>query len=90
MSREDQQLDPVKAYLSALGRRGGKSRMSKLSGEERSDTSAAMRVCGGAAFSKHVSVERLFRDAHTGAVMAPTGDVLREFIARTMLGMALF
>src|SRR5258708_38631500 len=27
-------------------------------------TSAAMRVCGGAAFSKHLSIERLFRDAH--------------------------
>jgi alkylation response protein AidB-like acyl-CoA dehydrogenase len=53
-------------------------------------TSAAMRVCGGAAFSKHVSVERLFRDAHAGAVMAPTSDVLREFIARSRLGMALF
>ena len=35
-------------------------------------TSAAMRTCGGAAFSKHLSVERLFRDAHAGAVMAPT------------------
>jgi alkylation response protein AidB-like acyl-CoA dehydrogenase len=53
-------------------------------------TSTAMRVCGGAAFSKHMSVERLFRDAHAGAVMAPTGDVLREFIARTILGMPLF
>jgi alkylation response protein AidB-like acyl-CoA dehydrogenase len=53
-------------------------------------TSAAMRVCGGAAFSKHMSVERLFRDAHAGAVMAPTGDVLREFIAKAVLGMPLF
>jgi alkylation response protein AidB-like acyl-CoA dehydrogenase len=53
-------------------------------------TSAAMRVCGGAAFSKHTSIERLFRDAHAGAVMAPTGDVLRELIARSMLGMPLF
>jgi alkylation response protein AidB-like acyl-CoA dehydrogenase len=53
-------------------------------------TSAAMRTCGGAAFSKHTSVERLFRDAHAGAVMAPTGDVLRELVARSMLGMALF
>src|SRR5262245_38183861 len=42
-------------------------------------TSAAMRACGGAAFSKHMNVERLFRDAHAGAVMAPTGDVLRAF-----------
>jgi alkylation response protein AidB-like acyl-CoA dehydrogenase len=49
-----------------------------------------MRLCGGAAFSKSLSIERLFRDAHAGAVMAPTGDVLREFIARTVLGMPLF
>src|SRR5438105_14630398 len=53
-------------------------------------TSAAMRACGGAAFSKHTSIERLFRDAHAGAVMAPTGDVLREFIGRVILEMPLF
>lgn len=53
-------------------------------------TSAAMRTCGGAAFSKHLNVERLFRDAHAGAVMAPTGDVLRELIGRATLGMPLF
>jgi alkylation response protein AidB-like acyl-CoA dehydrogenase len=53
-------------------------------------TSAAMRVCGGAAFSKHLAIERLFRDAHAGAVMAPTGDVLREFIGKAVLGMPLF
>jgi alkylation response protein AidB-like acyl-CoA dehydrogenase len=53
-------------------------------------TSTAMRVCGGAAFSKHLSIERLFRDAHAGAVMAPTGDVLREFIGKALLGMPLF
>lgn len=53
-------------------------------------SSAAMRVCGGAAFSRHMSVERVFRDAHAGAVMAPTGDVLREFIAKAVLGIPLF
>ncbi len=53
-------------------------------------TSAAMRICGGAAFSKHLNIERLFRDAHAGAVMAPTGDVLREFIGKALLGMPLF
>jgi alkylation response protein AidB-like acyl-CoA dehydrogenase len=53
-------------------------------------TSAAMRVCGGAAFSRHVGVERVFRDAHAGAVMAPTSDVLREFIGKAVLGMPLF
>ena len=53
-------------------------------------TSAAMRVCGGAAFSKHLTIERLFRDAHAGAVMAPTGDVLRDFVGKAVLGMPLF
>jgi alkylation response protein AidB-like acyl-CoA dehydrogenase len=53
-------------------------------------TSTAMRVCGGAAFSKHLSIERLFRDAQAGAVMAPTGDVLREFIGKSLLGIPLF
>ena len=53
-------------------------------------TSAAMRVCGGAAFSKQLGIERVFRDAHAGAVMAPTGDVLREFIGKAVLGIPLF
>ena len=53
-------------------------------------TSLAMRTCGGAAFSKHTGIERFFRDAHAGAVMAPTGDVLREFIGKALLGIALF
>jgi len=53
-------------------------------------TSTAMRVCGGAAFSKRMIIERLFRDAQAGAVMAPTGDVLREFIAKALLGIPLF
>jgi alkylation response protein AidB-like acyl-CoA dehydrogenase len=37
-----------------------------------------------------VGVERVFRDAHAGAVMAPTSDVLREFIGKAVLGMPLF
>jgi alkylation response protein AidB-like acyl-CoA dehydrogenase len=53
-------------------------------------TSTAMRVCGGSAFSKRMNIERLFRDAHAGAVMAPTGDVLKEFIGKAVLGMPLF
>jgi alkylation response protein AidB-like acyl-CoA dehydrogenase len=53
-------------------------------------TSTAMRICGGAAFSKHLNIERLFRDAHAGAVMAPTVDVLREFIGKSLLGISLF
>lgn len=53
-------------------------------------TSAAMRAAGGAAFSRHTGIERIFRDAQAGAVMAPTADVLREFIGRATLGMELF
>jgi alkylation response protein AidB-like acyl-CoA dehydrogenase len=53
-------------------------------------TSTAMRVCGGAAFSKHLIIERVWRDAHAGAVMAPTSEVLREFIGRAVLEMPLF
>ena len=53
-------------------------------------TSAAMRACGGAAFSKQLSVDRFFRDAHASAVMAPTSDVLREFIGKALLGIPLF
>jgi alkylation response protein AidB-like acyl-CoA dehydrogenase len=53
-------------------------------------TSSAMQACGGAAFSKQGDVERFFRDAHACAVMAPTGDVLREFIGKALLGIPLF
>ena len=53
-------------------------------------TALAMRTCGGAALSRHTGIERLFRDAQAGAVMAPTTDVLREFIGKAILGLPLF
>jgi alkylation response protein AidB-like acyl-CoA dehydrogenase len=53
-------------------------------------TDLAMRACGGAAFSRALGVERYFRDARAGAVMAPTTDALYEFIGRSLLGMPLF
>jgi alkylation response protein AidB-like acyl-CoA dehydrogenase len=53
-------------------------------------TDLAMRTCGGAAFSGKVSVERNFRDARAGSVMAPTTDVLYEFVGKALLGMPLF
>jgi alkylation response protein AidB-like acyl-CoA dehydrogenase len=53
-------------------------------------TSTAMRTCGGAAFSGQTNIDRYFRDAHAGAVMAPTADVLREFIGKALLGIPLF
>ena len=53
-------------------------------------TDAAMRVCGGAAFSKHLGIERAFRDARAGGVMAPTADVLYDFYGRALCGLELF
>lgn len=53
-------------------------------------TDLAMKVCGGAAFSKQVGVERFFRDARAGWVMAPTADHLRDFIGRALTGLPLF
>lgn len=53
-------------------------------------TELAMSVCGGAGFSKHLSVERNFRDARAASVMAPTTDVLHDFIAKSLLDMPLF
>ena len=53
-------------------------------------TDLAMRACGGAAFSKHLGIERAFRDARAAIVMAPTTDHLREFVGRALCGMPLF
>lgn len=53
-------------------------------------TDLAMRVCGGAAFRKDVGVERHFRDARAATVMAPTTDVLYDFIGKAECGMPLF
>jgi alkylation response protein AidB-like acyl-CoA dehydrogenase len=49
-----------------------------------------MRVCGGAAFRKEVGVERFFRDARAAGVMAPTTDVLYDFIGKAVCGLPLF
>ncbi len=53
-------------------------------------TDLGMRVCGGAAFRKEVGVERFFRDARAATVMAPTTDVLYDFIGKAACGMPLF
>ena len=50
----------------------------------------AMRVCGGAAFRHDVAVERYFRDTRAATVMAPTTDVLYDFIGKACCGMELF
>ncbi|MEJ7629450.1 MAG: acyl-CoA dehydrogenase family protein [Nocardioidaceae bacterium] len=53
-------------------------------------TDAAMRVCGGAAFSEHLQIDRYFRDARAGHVMAPTADVLYDFYGKAITGQPVF
>ena len=53
-------------------------------------TDTAMRVCGGAAFSAHLQIDRMFRDARAGSVMAPTADVLYDFYGKAITGQPLF
>jgi alkylation response protein AidB-like acyl-CoA dehydrogenase len=52
-------------------------------------TDLAMKTCGGAAFSRHLGVERFFRDARAGWVMAPTVDHLADFLGRALTGLPL-
>lgn len=53
-------------------------------------TDETMRVCGGAAFSRQLPLERLFRDARAATVMAPTSDVLRDLLGKALTGQPLF
>jgi alkylation response protein AidB-like acyl-CoA dehydrogenase len=53
-------------------------------------TDLGMRACGGAAFSKQLGLERIFRDARAMSVMAPTSDVLHDFVGKALCGMELF
>lgn len=49
-----------------------------------------LRLCGGAAFRKELSVERLFRDSLAARVIAPTTEALHDFVARACFGQPLF
>lgn len=49
-----------------------------------------MRVCGGAAYRRELGIERGFRDAQAASVMAPTSDVLYDFVGKALTGMELF
>ncbi len=53
-------------------------------------TDLGMKACGGAAFSKHLPLERVFRDARAGWVMAPTVDHLHDFVGKALTGLPLF
>ena len=54
-------------------------------------TDLALKACGGAAFSRQATpIERYFRDARAGWVMAPTADHLDDFIGKALTGLPLF
>lgn len=65
------------------------ARLSALQAVDRV-TDLAMKTCGGAAFSKHLAIERMFRDARAGWVMAPTVDHLQDFVGKALTGLPLF
>jgi alkylation response protein AidB-like acyl-CoA dehydrogenase len=52
-------------------------------------TDLAMKTCGGAAFSSHLAIERMFRDARAGWVMAPTVDHLEDLVGKALTGLPL-
>jgi alkylation response protein AidB-like acyl-CoA dehydrogenase len=53
-------------------------------------TEAAMRIGGGAAYSRSGSLERHLRDARAASVMAPSTDVLHDFLGKALTGQELF
>jgi alkylation response protein AidB-like acyl-CoA dehydrogenase len=53
-------------------------------------TDLAMRVGGGAAYSKHGPLERHLRDARAAAVMAPTTELLHDFLGKAITGQEPF
>ena len=52
--------------------------------------SRAMTLGGGWAFGRRGGLERNFRDAQAAAVMAPSNDVLKDFMGKACLGLPLF
>jgi alkylation response protein AidB-like acyl-CoA dehydrogenase len=52
--------------------------------------SRAMTLGGGAAYAKLGALERIFRDAQAASVMAPTSDVLKDFLGKACLSLPLF
>jgi alkylation response protein AidB-like acyl-CoA dehydrogenase len=53
-------------------------------------TDLCLRIGGGSAYSKHGPLERHFRDARAASVMAPTTDLLRDFLGKALCGQEPF
>jgi alkylation response protein AidB-like acyl-CoA dehydrogenase len=50
-------------------------------------TDGAMRLGGGAAYSARSPLDRMFRDARAGVVMAPTADMIYDMVGRDLAGL---
>lgn len=50
-------------------------------------TQTALEVCGGQGYTHALPIERYLRDAHAGAVMAPTNSVLRTWTGKALAGL---
>lgn len=53
-------------------------------------TQTAMEVGGGQAYSRTLPMERHWRDARAGSVMAPTNEVLSTWLGKALTGLPLF
>jgi alkylation response protein AidB-like acyl-CoA dehydrogenase len=92
--------DEARAYLYAVARDVGAGRPDAQLGVLGVKAAAAemavdvcdlcMRVGGGAAYSKHGPIERHFRDARAASVMAPTTDLLHDFLGKALCGQEPF
>jgi alkylation response protein AidB-like acyl-CoA dehydrogenase len=97
LGRAQTEVDAVAGFLTDLARRmsDGDETAPVLSAKAVANetairvTSEAMQACGGTAMSPALGLERYFRDARAGSVMAPTTDVLYELTGRAMAGMPL-
>jgi alkylation response protein AidB-like acyl-CoA dehydrogenase len=47
----------------------------------------AFQLCGGAGYRRGHEIERIYRDARAGTLMAPDNDTLREIIGRRACGL---
>ncbi len=94
------ELRSARAYLSETVRRVGaadpEAMLDVLGIKARAAEAAlaiasrAMTLGGGAAYGRRGGLERMFRDAQAASVMAPSTDVLKEFLGKVCLGVPLF
>lgn len=83
-------------HAAHLGDLGSADAMSALLGSKVAAADAAvtvsneaMTLCGGIAYRENSTLTRLLRDARASHVMAPSSDLLRQWLARVQLGLPL-